>query len=67
MSRVDVFYRYDDEGTFTKMPSAKLYEHYTDIYPFNWYAPELFGKERLEYYIKAGDGENVVRTEVYQV
>ncbi|MBP3041025.1 metallophosphoesterase [Bacillaceae bacterium Marseille-Q3522] len=67
VSSVAAYYRFDDEQEFKKLETSKLYESYTSIYPFHWYAPDLLGKKTLEYYLEASDGKNVQRTETYRV
>lgn len=67
VSSVAAYYRFDGEGAFKKLETSKLYESYTSTYPFNWYAPELLGKKKLEYYLVASDGKNEKKSETFTV
>ncbi|MED1066340.1 metallophosphoesterase [Bacillus paralicheniformis] len=61
VKQAQFFYRMNDDEPFTEVRVEK--SRNDGLYRHNIYFAELIGKEKVEYYMRAGDGSNVTATE----
>ncbi|XBM34619.1 hypothetical protein AAG663_03765 [Bacillus licheniformis] len=61
VKQAQFFYRMNDDEPFTEVRVEK--SRNDGLYRHNIYFAELIGKEKVEYYMRAGDGSNVSSTE----